>query len=57
MGSLESFIYLHPENNLNLGKNRITVMKYTEKGTLILDGKFVAKEMQNLLKNRLMNLE
>ena len=28
-------------------------MKYTEKGTLILDGKFVAQEMQNAIKKKI----
>ena len=26
-------------------------MKYTEKGTLVLDGKFVAQEIQNTIKS------
>ena len=28
-------------------------MKYTEKGTLVLDGKLVAKEMQNSIKKKI----
>ena len=30
-------------------------MKYTEKGTLVLDGKLVAKEMQNSIKKKIDN--
>ena len=40
-------------NNLNLKKIKTIIMKYTEKGTLILDGKFVAKEMQNSIKKQI----
>ena len=28
-------------------------MKHTEKGTLVLDGKFVAQEMQNTIKKKI----
>ena len=28
-------------------------MKYTEKGTLILDGKFVAQEIQSFIKKKI----
>ena len=46
------FIFIQ-KNNHRLKINNYKNMNYTEKGTLVLDGKLVAKEMQNSIKKKI----